>query len=323
MTDRTCVKCGHIFRDPSTLRRHQAKKKSCVDVAEVEDLTEDELQKKYACRFCGRRFATKPSVTRHMQRTCKIATSDEGMEKLLEHTLRRQLAEQTAQIAKLATLLEGKASGAIVSSAPPVPSQLATTIVNGPVTQTTQQTLQQINISKIEIQPWNDKRALTLDVQDVLAAFAENARLREYARMTDIQRTDPEIAPPFVAELFMDAVHRIHKDPATRNIYLNPKRADQVLVHLKNGRWEVRTFVSASQALLDGIASSIHEITLTNEKRRQLPLEAQNALAVAGLLYDEEPEAYVELTKGPMVAHLTNLALERATLPSSEIAEKK
>jgi hypothetical protein len=49
-------------------------------------------------------------------------------------------------------------------------------------------------------------------------------------------------------------------------------------------------------------------VTLAYEKRKQLPLEAQNALAMAGLLYDDEPEEYVRRAKATLAAHLTNLA---------------
>ncbi len=318
MADRTCAKCGHIFRDPSSLRRHQIRKKSCVDIVETGDLTEDERLKEHACRFCGRRFTLKTNLTRHVQNTCKIATSDEGMEKLLEHTLRQQMAEQNSKIDRLAALLEtslvipaGHAATATAAAA-----QNTVTIVNGPVTQTSQQ----IHIEKIEIHPWDDQQVIAVGVREVLAAFTENARLREYTRLPEYQLSDLEIAPPYVAELLIDLMRRAHENPATRNVYLNPKRADQVLVHLKSGRWEVRAFASASQALLDGVATSIHQITLTYEKRKQLPLEAQNALAVAGLLYDDERETYVERTKGPLVAHLTNLA---PMLMSSVAAEKR
>jgi hypothetical protein len=186
------------------------------------------------------------------------------------------------------------------------------------VTQTQQTTQQQIHIEKIEIKAWDDKRPIDVGLQHVLAMFAENARVQEYARMSDSQLVDLELAPPYVSDLIMDLVCRVHEDPKTRNIYLNPKRVDQVLVHLKSGRWEVRTFAQATQALLDGVVSSIHEITGTMEKLKQLPLEAQNALAMAGLMYRGEPELFVELAKGPLVAHLTNLAPERPALAAPE-----
>jgi DNA-directed RNA polymerase subunit RPC12/RpoP len=303
MVDRTCSRCGKAFRFPAHLREHQARKRPCADIVEPEDLSETDRDKPYPCKYCGRRFATQVSMCRHVRQACKIATSDEGMEKLMDHTLQRQMAQMEArmgaQIARLAELTEllGKQSSAPLTQH----AESAATIVNGPVTQ------QNIKIDVV-VAPWDDKRAIAVGVQEVIAAFAENTRLQEYARMSDYQLTDPEIAPPYVAEMLTDLVRRVHKDPTTRNIYLNPRRADQVLIHLRDGGWEVRAYASASQALLDGVATSIHEITLSNEKRRQLPLEAQNALAMAGLLYEDEPESYIERTRSSLVAHLTNMA---------------
>jgi hypothetical protein len=51
---------------------------------------------------------------------------------------------------------------------------------------------------------------------------------------------------------------------------------------------------------------------MTAAERRQLPLEAQNALSMAGLLYDDEPEEYVRRAKAPMAAHLVNTAPTQA-----------
>jgi hypothetical protein len=45
---------------------------------------------------------------------------------------------------------------------------------------------------------------------------------------------------------------------------------------------------------------------MTSAERRQLPLEAQNALSMAGLLYDDEPEEYARRASRPMMAHLEN-----------------
>jgi hypothetical protein len=70
--------------------------------------------------------------------------------------------------------------------------------------------------------------------------------------------------------------------------YLNPRRADQVLVHKKSGTWEVLSLAEATRLLFDGV------------ERQRLPLEAQNALSMAGLLYEDEPDEYVKRAKAPM-----------------------
>jgi hypothetical protein len=247
-----------------------------------------------------------------MRQSCKIATSDEGMEKLMDHTLRRQIArmearqeEYRAQMAELLQFLKehGPASSALTQRA----EGAGAAIVNGSVALT--QNITKIeNIEKVEIHAWDPQRPISISVANILAAFTENPRLREYSQMPDHALIDPETAPPYVTDLMTDLVTRGHADPASRNIYLNPKRADQVLVHMKGGTWEVRTSQDGYRALLDGVAMSIHEVTMSNEKRQQLPLEAQNALAMAGLMYASEPEEYVGRAKGSLAAHLANMA---------------
>jgi hypothetical protein len=118
--------------------------------------------------------------------------------------------------------------------------------------------------------------------------------------------TDPEIAPPYVTELLMDLTKRAHATPEARNIYLNPRRADQALVHKNSGQWEVLPLAEATRLLFDGVAATIHRTTMSADERRQLPLEAQNALSIAGMLYDDEPEEYARRAKAPMMAHLEN-----------------
>ncbi len=236
------------------------------------------------------------------------------MEKLMEHTLRRQLAEQSAkidaqgrQIEKLTELLERQ----LVRLPEPRPQEGALTQVagsavvhNAPVTQqTTTHITQTINIT-----PWDGDRRIAVNVTQMAAALVENARLREYACWPEHELTDPEKAPPYVAELFMDLVKRGHATPESRNVYLNPKRADQALVHLRTGRWEVLSLQEATRLMFEGIAGSIHGVIMRDEERLQLPLEAQNALALAEAMYWDEPDEYARRAKAPMSAHLTNTA---------------
>jgi hypothetical protein len=248
---------------------------------------------------------------RHVRTRCKIANSEEGMEKLLDHTLQRQMADQNAQLAQmraqmaeLTTLMKGQltlAAPATQQIAQPI--QHAGQVNNGAVTN---------NNTVVHIHPWDGDRRIGVELAHILAAFTDNAKLREYARLGDHELTDPAIAPPYVTELLMDLTKRAHADPAARNIYLNPRRADQALVHKKSGTWEVLPLAEATRLIFDGVAATIHHTTMTSAERRQLPLEAQNALSMAGLLYDDEPEEYVKRAKAPMAAHLVNTAPPQA-----------
>jgi hypothetical protein len=276
-------------------------------------------------------------MMRHVRQTCKIANTEEGMEKLADYALRRQQAEQDARIdrlaaqnERLATLLEKQqealtalvaGSGQVaIYTARPAGQEIkaAAQFVNGPVTNhvdARQQTrvvnhVQQVNAPvTVNISaPWDSDRRLNLGIKDMIAAFAENPRLREFANLPDHQMADHEIGGPFVIELFMDLIRRAHTDPTMRNVYLNPRRTDQVLVYHNAGRWEVFPLPDSIRLLLDGVSEKIRPIILTPGLCGQLPLEAQNALAMAGMLYEETPDAYARRARGLMSAHLANMA---------------
>jgi len=297
MADRTCPRCQKTFAAPCRLKAHLARKTPCDPILSGTNATTAQA---YKCRYCGRRFSSAPSVNRHTRQFCKIAMSDEGMDKLMEHTLQRQLTGLEDKLARLTALLEKQLTPADT----PQPLGVARVenvnqVIAGSVTNVQQM---------INIVPWDGERRIDVDVTQMAAAFAENARLKEYASLDDRQRTDPDLAPPYVAELFMDLVKRGHTDPASRNVYLNPRRADQALVHLKCGRWEVVPLQEATRLLFDGVAQTIHQVVLSNEERKQLPMEAQNALSLAGLMYGDGPDEYVKRARAPMSAHLANTA---------------
>ena len=234
------------------------------------------------------------------------------MEKLFEHTLQRQVAEQqkqialqSEQIAKLTLLMEKQLT---LDSAPRpagVAAEPALVINTGPTTNNIQNIAQQ-NI--IKIVPWDGDRRISVGAEQIAAAFVENGRLKEYAGWSDHEMTDPELAPPYVTELLMDLTKRAHMDPTARNVYLNPRRADQVLVNTTSGRWEIVPLAEASRLLFDGIAANIYQLTITAAELRKMPMEAQNAVSMARMMYREEPEEYVARARGPMAAHLSNTA---------------
>jgi hypothetical protein len=246
------------------------------------------------------------------------------MDKLMDHTLQRQMAEQkdridhmAAQNDRMVGLLERLLLGDQLALAPAqaprhqIAVAAAAQVHNGPVINNVdarQQTQVNAPITVNISAPWNSDRRLNLDIKDMIAAFAENPRLREFARLPDHQMADHEIGGPFVIELFMDLVRRAHADPTMRNVYLNPRRTDQVLVYHDGGHWEVFPLPDSIRLLLDGVSEKIRPIILTPGLCGQLPLEAQNALAMAGMLYEETPDAYARRARGLMSAHLANMA---------------
>ena len=104
MTDRTCQYCHKVFKFPSHLQLHLNAKRKCIPAFAAEPLPSPHDQN-FSCRFCGRNFTEKTSMNRHVRTSCKIAPNDKngdkGMERLYEHTLQKQNAEQNAKIDRL------------------------------------------------------------------------------------------------------------------------------------------------------------------------------------------------------------------------------
>lgn len=238
----------------------------------------------------------------------------------MEHTLQKQLAAQSAKIDELTALVKRLAidkqtplmretvpqsatpqRGRVVEMRIDQVGHVNTSVVNN-TTQITQ------NITQIQINPWDGDKRFRVSGAQIMAALKDNALLREFASWPVHELTDPEKAPPYIVELFMDLVRRGHADPASRNVYLNPRRADQALVHMKSGQWEVLPLAEATRLMFDGVAQSIHKTIMSLEERTQLPPEAQNALSLAEMMYQDEPVEYAKRAKSPMTAHLTNTA---------------
>jgi hypothetical protein len=221
---------------------------------------------------------------RHIRLSCKMVNTE-------TNSLEKQLDKVSKQVEKLAAKLEEQQ--ALMSAT----STTVTTIVNN---------TQLVNNTNVVIVPWDSDSRIGISVDQIAAAFAQNPRLQEFTTMNDQQLFDPEVAPPYVTELLMDLVKLAHEDPSARNVYLNPKRADQALVHMANGRWEIVPLDEASMKILDGVAKNMHRVVITPAETKQLPPETQNSLAIAGLLYKEEPAEYAKRAKAPMTAHLAN-----------------
>jgi hypothetical protein len=278
------------------------------------------------------------------------------MEKLMEHTLQRQLTAQAAkvdtlqtQVAELTALLKGQLTLSTADesngrpnhvqetkrapAARPTVAVVAQHVTNNVTNKTTNKTTfntvnqvhQVINITApAGLRSFDSEDRLIIPAALVKAAFTENARLAAYCKLTDEEKTDAETAVPYVLEALMELVKRAHKDPLSRNVYLNPKRADQALVFVDSDdvkTWEVRPLLEAIRRIFDTVAGSIHRVIVTDKERAQLPFDVQSSASWIPNLYDDAPDKYVKEAKQPMSAHLTNTrtALEQ-TIAQAQLA---
>jgi hypothetical protein len=224
------------------------------------------------------------------------------MEKLYEYALKKQqerfdaeLAKRDAQMADLAARIDLQASAV----------QCTTNYVDARTTN--------IFAGEVTIVSFDSEERIRIPATLVKAAFTENPRLVEYCRMSDEERVDADKAAPYVLEALLDLVRRAHRNPQYRNVYLNPKRADQVMVCVDRQpssaspqSWEIRSLVEAIRLLFDGVADNIHKIIVTDSSRTQLPFDVQSAASWVPNLYEDEPERFVQGGRTPMAAHLSN-----------------
>ena len=194
---------------------------------------------------------------------------------------------------------------AFINKQPNKPPQ--TIVHNAPVTQN-------VNVTQaVYISPWAPRSTL-ISTADLIAVFAENPRLEEYCHLNDTDKIDAEGAAPYVLEALIEFVKRAHEAPSARNIYMNPRRADQVLVFAEEagGSWKTLSLVEAIRALFDGVTGGIKYTIRQTRTLTELSQQIIGAASYVPMLYNDEPDEYVKKAKGPMVAHLTN------TAPSAE-----
>ena len=107
-----------------------------------------------------------------------------------------------------------------------------------------------------------------------------------------------------------------------RNVYFNPNRSDQALVHMTSGRWEVMPLAEATRLIFDGVAKAMVRVMVSNEEKRSgsgptraLPKGGPYMAAAAGGAEragdggaDVRRRAweYAKRAKVPMATHLTN-----------------
>ena len=307
-----CTKCDASFESGRNLQRHLERKKPCASIVDSRALSAAEKANPNRCRYCGRGYSRSDNLGRHLK-TCRIANTEEGMEKLMEHTIQKQLAGQTAevealrlQVGRLTDLLE-KQLLTPAFQVGPLSQVIANPVMNAQTVQTTHiahQTINQ-NITQVTLRSWGGEERMYISAGMLRAAFTENGRLKEYCQLSDNEKVDAERATPYVLEALVDLVKRAHADPAGRNIYLNPRRADQVLV-FDEETWRVLSLLEAIRGIFDSVAGSIQRIILTDRERAELPFEVQASASWIPNLYEDEPDKYVAKAKSQISAHLTN-----------------
>ena len=107
---------------------HLTCKTPCAPILDKEDLPEEQKDNPNRCHFCGRVYSRPDNLARHMKQVAKYAPRNgntEGMDKVYEHTLRKQQAQIAAMQAKI-DALEARDRTALIPSPAPSSSSAAT-----------------------------------------------------------------------------------------------------------------------------------------------------------------------------------------------------
>jgi hypothetical protein len=164
----------------------------------------------------------------------------------------------------------------------------------------------------IQPRPWTDRTPLCISVDMLRSAFLTSPRLVEYTHLSAAELFTPEKAAPYVADVLTELVCRAQaQDPTTWNAYLDPKRADQVLV--LDTTWRAIPLVEAIRALFDEVSAGLRAVTLSDTSRMALRLpdqlampKVQAAVSTVPIYYDIDPAKHARAATRQMSAHFEN-----------------
>jgi hypothetical protein len=245
MSDRTCSKCCAEFQFPALLKRHLARKTPCALIIDPAELPEDKKESAHKCKFCGRAFASRVSLLRHIRQTCKVAPregSTEGMDKLYEHTLKKMQMRMDAQQKEIESLKASSAAAtaAMTAATTAITTAATTTVAAAPQTVTNNTTVTNIvdrSVGKTTIN----------NVVNVSIGFFGHEKLDRITKpqVFDILRgLGPvgENVKTVAEKAIIQAAMLIFSDPTHPEditCYLPNKKGENALVHGETG-WEVQ-----------------------------------------------------------------------------------
>jgi hypothetical protein len=268
MADRTCEKCGQVFKLPCRLKAHLERKVPCVPKPEPPankpEAPSQETKPTLTCERCHASFTAISSLNRHrIRRSCKaeIATGDSGC-----------------------VTIEGN-QNTVTNS----------TTVNNTVN----------NNFNINIAPWVVGKTISVAPETIEEVFQESVP-SEWLQYGAATQGDDENGPPHAAAALASFIRKCHADPANQNIYINPNRADQAIVYVGNDVWEIISMNDAIRTLLADAALSAFRV-VTSKIGEMVALKLRDTVGVMYMVLLYDPEKCAKHAGASITAHLTNI----------------
>lgn len=287
-----CERCGAILASKQNLQKHMLRKNPCVGSAA-----------RHRCDRCGRTYGRFDNLARHAKGCallkCAVELDPE------------YIIEAAAPLVRDAT----HQSSARESEDDEKCAHQRPTVMNN-----TNVNINQVNVQNVQIlavgaggpvaslaprgwpRKWPPPPAEPSPFEPTRFAISLETLRRAIASKAIDAEASKRGDPAAVARLLVEIVRVVQEDPRERNMYINPKRADQVLVYMPD-RWEVRPLLAAVEQVLGHAAEELTEATPNGDQRlRNLAQEARKC-------FRDQPGAVVKSSRAAMATHLQNMQL--------------
>ena len=232
---------------------------------------------KTKCSTCQKVFSRAYCLRRHQNKGCKH--TDKELDELKDNLEKLSLEIEQIKTTPATVHNVGNPVGNVLNVLSST-NNLSTNVCNN------------VNIN---ITPWG--RPLELSDQDVETVLA-----RVLARLPGAAST---LSTKHVADALMHAVQLSHTPEAARNIYLDPKQSDRVLVMTEGNTWGYLHLVDALPVMMDSASVRI-------AAPAAIPIVPPNPYfamkAAIPAKYLREKDDVLCLNKRPMGVHLANMA---------------
>lgn len=268
-----------------------ARKRPCAQGAQVV---------RHGCPRCGKTYSRADSLVRHAV-TCAPTEGKDGKD---GDDTRAELAELKTQ---MAMLLRERSAAQAGANAAPAGQHAPPTIVNN-MNGANPMVVNNIQMAVV-VRPWGSDEGKAIVTADMLNEIFESCpQLREYSDMSFRDQLDPAKSAPHAALCMVELARRAHVSPESRNIYLNPRRSDQVLVYGGGDGWKALTLQEGVRGIFDDLDAGVGRVILSDQLRAGLTSPAEAGATGARTVYGSAPDLVMEQARGQMTAHLGNMA---------------